>query len=431
MDVAIAGAGFSGLWTAYYLLQARPDLVVAVVEKEFAGYGASGRNGGWLSAEPPGNMGRYAARRGVDATLQLQQEMFRTVDEVISVAQSRGIDASIRKDGLLYFATNDAQMNRLKERVASSTTWGWTEDDITLLDAPQLRDRVNVPSGIGGLYTHHAARIDPARFVRGLAEAVEALGGTVYEDTTVTAFAPHALVTDRGRIRAKNVIVTLEGYLSRMPGYGRRMLPMNSSMIITEPLTDEAWETLGWRGAETLGDAAHSFTYMHRTDDRRIALGGRGVPYNFRSSFDWDGRTNERAVAQLIERLHSIFPATATTPVAHTWTGVLGVPRDWSGSVSFDRATGIGMAGGYVGHGVSATNLAGRTLADFVLGQDTQLTRLGWIDRTPRKWEPEPIRWLGASTLYRVYGAADGLEARSSSGNTSLLAKAATAVAGR
>lgn len=430
-DVVIVGAGFTGLWTAYYLLQADPGLSVTLVEQEYAGFGASGRNGGWLSAEPPGKMDQYAASQGKEAALRLQQEMFSTIDEVIAVADQHGIDASIRKDGLLYFATNSAQMSRLRERVRASADWGWPAEDMTLLSAAELSERVRIAGGVGAFFTPHAARVDPARLVRGLADVVESLGGTIYEDTTATEFGPHRVETDRGKVRAKHVIIALEGYLSRISGQGRRMLPMNSSMIITEPLDDGAWESVAWSGAETLGDAAHSFTYMQRTDDRRIALGGRGAPYNFRSSFDWDGRTNQQAITQLIERLHALFPGVAQTPIAQSWTGILGVPRDWSGTVSYDSATGVGMAGGYVGHGVSATNLAGRTLADFILGRDSHLTRLGWIDRSARKWEPEPIRWFGASALYRVYGAADALESRSSSGKTSFLAKAASAVAGR
>ena len=431
VDIAIVGAGFTGLWTAYYLLQERPDLSVAIVEKEFAGFGASGRNGGWLSAEAPGKMDNYANSRGIEAAVDLQRAMFTTVDEVLRVAHEHNIDDSIQKDGLLYVATNDAQLERLKQRVEDSAQWGWGPDDIGMLNADELAQRVNVQDAIGALYTPHAARVHPGRLVRGLAEVVESLGAKIYEDTAALRIEAGVVHTDRGRVSAKKIGVTLEGYQATLAGRSRRMLPMNSSMIITEPLSEETWAEIGWHGAETLGDGAHGFTYTQRTADGRIALGGRGVPYHYADSFDWNGRTDERAVKTMIERLNTLFPATQGVPIAHTWTGVLGVPRDWSATVTLNPKTGIGMAGGYVGHGVSGTNLAGRTLKDFILGKDTDLTHLGWVDRSPRKWEPEPLRWLGATTFYRVYEVADAQENKNKTRATSPLANIANTIAGR
>lgn len=431
VDVAIIGAGFTGLWTAYYLLQERPDLSIAVVEKEFAGFGASGRNGGWLSAESPGKITSYAKSQGIQATVDLQRAMFSTVDEVIRVATEHNIDASIQKDGLLYVATNDAQLERLKHRSNTSLQWGWEPDDIDMLSASELSRRINIQDAVGGLYTPHAARVNPGQLVRGLADVVESAGATIYENTAALSIHPGIVQTDRGKIHANSIAVTLEGYQSRFIGRGRRMLPMNSSMIVTEPLPDEAWQEIGWEGAETLGDAAHGFTYTQRTEDGRIALGGRGVPYNYANSFDSDGHTDERAVKTMINRLNTMFPATRGVPIAHTWTGILGVPRDWSATVSFNPETAIGVAGGYVGHGVSGTNLAGQTLKDFILAENTDLTRLGWVDRSPRKWEPEPLRWLGANAFYRVYEAADAQEGKNSSKKTSPLASIANTIAGR
>jgi len=431
VDVAIVGAGYTGLWTAYYLLKENPNLKVAVLEKEYAGYGASGRNGGWLSAEPAGDMNRYAKDHGVAAARKLQQEMFHTVREVVEVAEREGIDADIEYDGLVYFATNEAQQQRLRNRVENSKRWGWTPEDNWILSGDEVRERVNIEEAVGGFYTPHNARVQPAKLVRGLAEVVEKLGATIYEDTQVTHFGPGKAVTDRGTVKAKHVLVALEGYLSRIEGYGRRMLPMNSSMLITEQIPDDIWAQINWKKAETLGDAAHSFTYIQHTTDQRIALGGRGVPLDYNNGFDPDGHIQPGAIKQLRERLYEIFPLVKGLGLAHSWTGVLGVPRDWSGTVNYDRSTGFGMAGGYVGHGVAGANLAGRTLADFVCGKESELTNLAWIGRDARKWEPEPLRTIGASLLYKVYGFADDLESRTASAKTSPVAKIANIVAGR
>jgi len=432
VDVAIIGAGYTGLWTAYYLLKSAPSLNVAILERNYAGYGASGRNGGWLSAEPAGDMNRYARARGEQAAQALQAHMFDTVNEVIRVTQEEGIDADVAHDGLLYFADNPAQMERLRNRVESSRRWGWTDKDNWLLSGDEFRERVNISSAIGAFYTPHGARVHPAKLARGLAEVVENLGATIYEDTEVTQFAEGKVTTDRGVVDADHVIVALEGYLSRMNGYGRAMLPMNSSMIITNPLPEDIWSEIGWKKSETLGDAAHSFTYIQPTADRRIALGGRGVPLDFNNSFDFDGQLKPRAIQQLRDRLYDIFPQTRGIGLSHSWSGVLGVPRDWSGTVRYDQKTGLGMAGGYVGHGVAGTNLAARTLADYILGkEDSELFDLGWIGRNPRNWEPEPLRYIGASLFYRVYGMADAMERESSSTKSALIAKIADKVAGR
>lgn len=431
VDVAIVGGGLTGLWTAYYLAQAAPDLQIAVVEKEFAGYGASGRNGGWLSGEPAGQFRRYARAHGETSAKALQQHMFSTIDEVLAVAARENIEADIVKDGLIHVATNEAQLHRLNHHVTALREQGWGADDLFLLTTAELSERVHVAGARGAFWTPHCARIHPAKFVVGLAEAVERLGVRIYENTAATSVSQGSVVTNRGTVSARYVVKALEGYTDSLAGERRKLMPMNSSMIVTDPLPTSVWDEIGWSGAELVGDSGHSFAYGHRTADGRIALGGRGVPYNFASSFDPDGRTAEKAVGQLMEKMRSMFPAVARSSVAHTWSGVLGVPRDWCAAVDFDATTGIASAGGYVGHGLTGTNLAARTLRDLILSQDTDLVRLPWVGRTARRWEVEPIRWIGASALYTAYRYADRHEATSERGRTALAATVADKIAGR
>jgi glycine/D-amino acid oxidase-like deaminating enzyme len=201
-------------------------------------------------------------------------------------------------------------------------------------------------------------------------------------------------------------------------------------MIVTEPLPDEVWSQIGWAGCETLGDMAHAYCYAQRTADGRIAIGGRGVPYRYGSQTDNDGSTHLETVDALREILVRLFPSTKDIAIDHAWSGVLGVPRDWCSTVGLDPTTGLGWAGGYVGHGVATTNLAGRTLRDLVLRQDTELTRLPWVGRRVRKWEPEPFRWLGVQTMYAAYRAADRQEQGGRS-DTSPIAAVADKVSGR
>ncbi|MBV6754854.1 NAD(P)/FAD-dependent oxidoreductase [Rhodococcus opacus] len=431
VDVVIVGAGLTGLWTAYYLATAAPDLRIAVVEKEFAGYGASGRNGGWLSGEPAGQFRRYAKTHGVDSAKLLQRNMFTTIDEVLSVAQQEGIDADIEKDGLIHVATNEAQLHRLTHHVDQLRDEGWDADDLYFLTPSELNDRVRVAGARGAFWTPHCARIHPAKFIVGLAEAVERLGVTIYEDTPADRVSPGAVSTKRGTVTARYVVQALEGYTDSLSGQRRKLMPMNSSMIVTEPLPDSVWAEIGWDGAELVGDMGHSFAYSQRTADGRIALGGRGVPYNFASSFDPNGSTAHKAVGQLMDKLRSTYPAVAGSAVQHTWSGVLGVPRDWCAAVNFDRASGVAGAGGYVGHGLTGTNLAARTLRDLILERDSELTRLPWVGRQVRRWEVEPVRWIGASALYAAYRFADRHEAGSPRPQTALTAKVADKISGR
>lgn len=430
-DVAIVGGGLTGLWSAYYLKQAKPELNIAIIEAEFVGFGASGRNGGWLSAEPAGQFRRYAQARGEAAAQRLQQEMFGAVQESVETARREGFDEDLVHDGLLHVATNAAQMARAKAKIAGMYEQGWSKDDVHLLSAEEMRARVNVDGAVGGYWSPHCARVHPAKFTQGLAKVVENLGVTIYESTKAHAIRPHAVLTNRGTVRAKNVVQALEGYTDSLEGNKRKMLPMNSSMAVTRPLTQDEMDVVGWETGALLGDVAHSFTYTQRTADNRIAIGGRGVPYNFASSFDRQGRTAEKTIQQLHDRIGQLFPVLSGIELEHSWTGVLGVPRDWSAAVNYDRETGVVKAGGYVGHGVAGTNLAARTVRDLILHEDTNLTRLPWVNRHSRKWEIEPLRWIGATALYAAYRYADGQEYASNQPKTHWTARVADTIAGR
>lgn len=409
-DVCIVGGGYTGLWTAYYLKRAAPDLRIMVLEQRFAGFGASGRNGGWLSGLAPGHRGLLARRHGRPAVIDWQRLLNESVDEVIAVAAREGIDADIVKGGNLDIARNAAQASRLRVEVDEEHHWG--NHETRLLTKGEVLQRIAINDAELGSYTPHCARIQPAKLVRGLAEVVERMGVTIYEDTAVTEIVAGRAITDRGTVRAPIVLRATEGFTAALRGLKRRWLPMNSAMIATEPLSAETWERIGWQGRETLGDAAHGFFYAQRTADDRIAIGGRVVPYRFGSGIDDDGRVSAATVDYLTGVLNTVLPETRGADIAHGWCGVLAVPRDWTAGVQLDPGTGLGWAGGYVGHGVTATNLAGRTLADLVQRADTALTRMPWVGRRSRNWEPEPLRWLGVRGMYAAYQLADAQEAR-------------------
>jgi glycine/D-amino acid oxidase-like deaminating enzyme len=432
-DVVIVGGGYTGLWTAYYLKQAAPLLDVTVLEQRFCGYGASGRNGGWLYNGIAGR-DRYAALHGHEAAVRLQRAMNETVDEIVRVAAQEGFDADVHRGGVLEVARTPAQLARLKDFHAHELSYG--ERDRELYGARETAERVRVAGAVGSSWTPHGARVHPVKLVKGLAAAVEALGVTIHESTPVTEIAAGRAVTPYGSVRARYVLRCTEGFTAALKGEKRTWLPMNSSMIATEPLTREQWAAVGWQGREALGDMAHAYMYAQRTADGRIALGGRGVPYRFGSRTDNDGRTQPETVEALREILVAFFPTLAGVRVEHAWSGVLGVPRDWCATVTLDRATGLGWAGGYVGSGVATANLAARTLRDLVRldsgdAGPTELTGLPWVGHKVRRWEPEPLRWLGVQGMYATYRAADRRETERHAAGSSRLARIADRVAGR
>jgi glycine/D-amino acid oxidase-like deaminating enzyme len=411
-DVCIVGAGYTGLWTAYYLKGARPDLRVVVLEAAFAGFGASGRNGGWVTAESIGSRERYAKRpSGAAGVRALEAALRAAVAEVERVCAAESIDCDFVRGGRLSVATSPAQLARLRASLESARAWGDGEDVLSFLPAPELASRISVAGAIGGLFAPHSARIQPAALVAGLAEAAQRRGVVIYEATPVAEIRPGMARTIFGDVRARTILRCTEGFTARQPGARRALLPMNSSMVVTEPLSDATWEEIGWTGMETLSDEAHAYIYAQRTADGRIAIGGRGVPYRFGSAVDDRGETSPATAVALRAMLGRLFPAAAGTRLEHAWSGVLGVPRDWCAAVNYDSVTGLGWAGGYSGHGVLAANLAGRTLTDLVSEERSELTSLPWVGHHSRSWEPEPARWAGVHGLYRLYRAADRLEA--------------------
>ncbi len=428
-DVCIVGGGFTGLWTAYELRRADPSLEVVVIEAEHVGFGASGRNGGWVLGKVSGSAGAWRRRGGADAPRQMARAINATVGEIGAVIAREGIECDWHQGGSLTVAQSDRQLDRLRAELAAEQAAEGEDCAWQLLDAAALQARVAVRGGVGALHTPYCARVQPAKLVTGLAAAAERAGARIYERSPVHELGPGQARTRGGRVQARYVLLATEGYTANLPGRRRALLPLNSAMIVTEPLSDDVWAQIGWSGAETLLDGSYVYTYSQRTADGRIAIGGRGVPYRFGSRTDREGPVPAQTVEELRERLGALFAPLRDVSVQRGWHGVLGVARDWCPTVGFDSAGGFGFAGGYAGEGVAASNLAARTLRDLVLGHDSELTRLPWVGPGARSWEPEPLRFLGARGIYGLYRLADRREA--SSGRGDRLAEAANLIAGR
>jgi glycine/D-amino acid oxidase-like deaminating enzyme len=403
-DVAIVGGGLTGLWTAWYLLARDPSLRVLILEKEIAGFGASGRNGGWCSALFPRSTASLERAHGRDAALAMRRAMVDTVDEVARAAAAAGVDADYVKGGTVAFARSAVQLRAARAEVDEARRYG--------VDALELwgADRVRAAGALGAAFDPACARLHPAKLVRGLARAVEARGAVIAELTEVTGWAPGVVETTRGRVRADRIVLATEGYGATLPATRRRILPLYSLMVATEPLPADVWERIGLEHGQTFTDYRHLLIYGQRTADDRIAFGGRGARYHWGSAIRGSYDRVPRVFEHLRRTLGELFPAVAEAAITHRWGGPLGVPRDWHASVAFDRASGIASAGGYVGDGLSTTNLAGRTLAALLTGDDDPLTRLAWVGHRSPDWEPEPLRFAGANAGMLAMQVADAEE---------------------
>ncbi|MFP5252877.1 MAG: NAD(P)/FAD-dependent oxidoreductase [Actinomycetes bacterium] len=411
-DVVVVGAGFTGLWTAYYLLEADPSLRVVVLEAETVGFGASGRNGGWCSALFPASATMLAALPGSsrEAALAQHRAMRASVDEVLAVAHAEGIDAGAHKGGTVTVARSPAQLHRLAAEVAEARAWDRGPEELVLLDAAQARRRLAADGVLGGTWTPDCAALHPLRLVRGLADAVERRGGVVHEGTRVEAIEPGRARSRHGSVRADVVVRATEGWTPQLPGTRRALVPVYSLVVASDPLPAATWQEIGLGDRETFTDARHLIIYGQRTADDRLVLGGRGAPYHFGSAVRPGFDAAPRVFAKLRRTAARLLPALEGFALPYAWGGPLGIPRDWCASVGLDRGTGLAWAGGYVGDGVSTTNLAGRTLRDLVLGRDTDLTALPWVQHRSRAWEPEPLRWLGVNAGLRAMAFADAEE---------------------
>ena len=400
-DVAILGAGYTGLWTAYELLRRDPSLKVVLLEREIAGFGASGRNGGWVASGLNASSDRLTRHFGAAGMSAIEDAVAGAVDEVGAAVLREGIDADYTKGGSLTVARGPEQLPALEahwqELERSGRAAGYQR-----LDAAATAGRIRIEGALGSVYGGQYAVVHPGKLVRGLARAVERQGGTIYEQTAVTDIQagamPHlrpALRTASGLVRATTVVLAGEAYLTQIPALHRALLPLYSLIVLTEPISDADWATIGWRAREVLASYRLSVDYLSRTADGRILFGGRGAPYRFGSriepAYDRDARTH----ALLRKMVEAWFPALRGIGFGHAWGGPLGMPRDWIPTFSFDPRRGIASGRGYTGHGVSTANLAGRTLAGLILGEHNELTALPLVNHRSPNWEPEPFRWIG------------------------------------
>jgi glycine/D-amino acid oxidase-like deaminating enzyme len=352
---------------------------------------------------------------GRERALAVHRALDGVVDEIASVAAAEGIEMDFVRGGYLRLARGPHQLATIESDVRTFEEFG-VADGVELLDARQTAERVKIAGVTGAHYTPNSAKIHPANLARGLARAVERLGGTIYEQTEVTGWttgAYPALHTAQGHARARTIVLAGEAYLSRFPQLRRRVLPVYSLITATEPLSPAEWQEIGWEAREGLSSAAFTVNYLTKSADGRILFGGRGAPYHLGSSIRDEYDKHPPTHHMLQDSVREWFPMLKDVAFTHTWGGPLGWPRDWVPIVGYDPAEGLATAYAYTGTGVGPSNLSGRIVADLITRADSDITRLPFVNRRGRSWEPEPLRFLGVRYVQRGFQRLDDKAAAS------------------
>jgi glycine/D-amino acid oxidase-like deaminating enzyme len=405
-DICIIGAGFTGLWTAYWLTELAPQLTITILEANYAGFGASGRNGGWFSALFPSDMDKIAMSSDAKSAVALQKEMNANVVRSGEVISKLGIECGWAHEGSLNIARNKAQLNRATAEIAYWRKWGFDESDHRFIAKSEFENKYRITNQLGAIFTPHCARIQPAKLVKGLVNELVKRGVKIFEQSPVTDFSAHQVAVNGFQVKTNWVVRATEAYTANFNKHKRDVIPVYSLMIATEPIPEAVWDEIGLHG-ETFADLRHLLIYGQRTADNRFAFGGRGAPYHFGSRISPALDRNPKVHIEIRKVLDELFPMINPYKTTHTWGGPLGIPRDWYARVDFDEINRIATGGSYVGDGVGTSALAGITIAEKIAGVDSHRQHLPWINRQSRKWEYEPIRWIGANVGLRVMGLAD------------------------
>jgi len=412
VDVAIVGAGYTGLWTAYYLKRQAPHLSIAVLEAQTSGFGASGRNGAWLMGHMLGEE-HYLASLPMAPRRRAYEWLHGIPDEVEQVLLQEGIDARYRKGGVLTCAARyPEQATRLRAQLAELHQHGHADEDYRWMTPEQLAGQVRMAGAYGAIFSPHCATIHPARLVRGLADAVQRLGVSIYDRSPVEQWRPGQLRTAQATVKARWIVPAIEGYAGSLQPLGQYQIPVQSLIVATAPLPTSTWAQIGLEHGQAFSENSRQVTYAHRSHDDRMVFGARGG-YRFGGRLRPDVPLTQAELDLRRRLLAELFPQLATVEFTHAWGGNLSMARRMRPHMLVDPANGVALAGGYGGEGVGASNLAGRTLADLILGNDSELARMPWVIRDQSlaqalpRWEPEPWRWLAYKSVSSVFAAED------------------------
>ena len=407
-DVAVVGGGFTGLWTAIALKQRDPRLEICVLEQEVVGYGASGRNGGFC--EPSLTHG-YAngVRHFPDEIEELERLGRENYEGLLEFVARHRISCDLERPGVLELATTPWQVDELQEELRERSP---RQPELRLLHGEAARARLNSPRVLAALYDPVPALLNPARLARGLRRVAEELGARVWERTPVLQLRPVAggveVVTPRGVAWARRVVLATNAYSGRLfPRLRTRFVPVYDYVLVSEPLSREQRERIGWGGREGAAEHSNHFHYFRLTADDRILWGGYDAIYHFGGAVGPQFDHRPKTYTRLLEQFRQMFPDLGDLAFTHRWGGAIASTSRFT--CTFGSALGgrVVYALGYTGLGVAATRFAGGVLAARLLEPTSPLLRLRLVRQPPFPFPPEPLRWPTLAAVQGAMSAAD------------------------
>ncbi len=413
VDLAIVGAGFTGLWAALLALEEDPARKVVVLEAKRVGWAATGRNGGFCSSSLTHGIGNGLARWPDEMPL-LQRLGAANLDAIEATIRERDLDCDFERTGELDVAVEPWQLEDLGRLQKTMSELG---QDVELLNADQARALVDSPTYLGGLLDRHGvAMVNPARLAWGLADAIEAAGGRIHEATRVRGLGSVrdrvALSTASGTVRARQVVLATNVFPSPLRRARAYVVPVWDHIIATEPLSQRQRDSLRWHGRQGVGDSGNQFHYYRLTRDNRLVFGGYDALYYYGS--DLSARRQRRPETEQLLYLHMLatFPGLQGVRITHTWGGAIDTSTRFSASWHRAFKGKVVSVLGYTGLGVGASRFGAQVCLDLLGNRDNERTRLDMVRRSSLPWPPEPLRWLGIQMTRRSIARADEDEGR-------------------
>jgi glycine/D-amino acid oxidase-like deaminating enzyme len=394
-DVAIVGGGYTGLWTALTLRRRDPALRVVVLEADRVGLGPSGRNGGFCH-------GLWASLRwlrdafGAEAALRTAVAATGVYDAV----RTLGEDVWAREGGMLKVATTEAQEASIDRAVRTAVELG-VPDEAVPLSREEVAERCRSPAFRRAVWFRDGITVQPARLVRALRRAALAEGVALHERTRVTGVDEGVVRTAAGALRAPEIVLATNAWLSGWPPVRGRLTPFGSFVVLTEPVPHLLAE-IGWTGGEAITDGRMFLHYFRTTNDGRVLMGSGSGPIGRGGRIDRQFFEDEGTIRRAVRGLRRLLPALAEARVERAWGGPIDVSSDHLPFFGTVPGTRVHYGAGYTGNGVGPSWLGGQILASLVLAADDEWSRLPLARAGPPRLPPEPLRTAGGALVRRA-----------------------------
>lgn len=401
-DLVIVGGGYTGLWSAVLAKQRNPDARVVLLEGRRIGWAASGRNGGFCEASL--THGREnGENRWPEEIDQLDRLGLQNLDEIEAAGHQLGMNFDFERNGAIDLALEPHQVEWLRDAAADATQQG--DGDVEFLDGPELREQVNSPSYLAGLWhKRSSATLHPAKLANELARVASEMGVQIFENSPVLKLetqsggadaASVTLHSRDARAHSRQAILATNVFPSLLKRNALMTVPVYDYALMTEPLSAEQMASIGWKNRQGLGDTANQFHYYRLSHDNRILFGGYDAVYHYGSKVRERYENRPAAFELLANHFFTTFPQLEGTQFTHKWAGAIDTCTRFSAFYGTARGGRIAYAAGYTGLGVAATRFAANVMLDKLAGLDTERTRLRMVRERPLPFPPEPAAAIG------------------------------------